>query len=197
MTETAAQTAQEIVRARYPDLNPEAGAGAARRWNRLVRFAELAQEYEAAQAAGEKSPAKAIAQARRVEAGTVRVWLCQARQEGFAIPHRVAANELGPVAERVAANLKRLRFTLHMTTEKVAKGVSDLGRPMYGNTVTKIEKLQRRVDVDDLVALAAVLHVTPAQLLEQPTSCGTCHGTPPPGFVCTVCGAEARSSPVS
>jgi transcriptional regulator with XRE-family HTH domain len=98
---------------------------------------------------------------------------------------------MGPAAERLAENLKRMRFTQRLTTAQLAESVSGLGRPMYANTITKIEKLQRRVDVDDLVALAAALGVTPAQLLEEPTGCDTCHGTPPSGFACNDCGAGA------
>jgi len=192
MADTAVeQSAQEVVRSKYPELDPEASAGAARRWNRLIRLAKITEEYRAAQTMGEKSPANAIAKARGVEPGTVRTWLYQARQEGFTVPHRVRANELGPTAEHVAMNVKRLRFAQHVTTEQLAERVTGLGRPMYGTTITKIEKLQRRVDVDDLVALAAALHVTPMQLLEQPTGCGTCQGTPPPGFACNDCGARS------
>ena len=182
------QAIKEAVLAAHPGLDPNAGPSTARRWNRLVRLAEIADEYRAAQEAGERSPANTIAKKRGVEPGTVRTWLHQARQEGFVVPHRVRANELGPVAERVAANIKRQRFTRRMTTEQLAESVSGLGRPMYANTITKIEKLQRRVDVDDLTALATALGVTAAQLLEEPTGCGTCQGAPPPGFACNECG---------
>lgn len=78
------EIARAIVRERWPDLDPEAGAGAARRWNRLVRLAEVVQEHQAARARGEKAPASAVAQARGVEPGTVRTWLHQARREGIA-----------------------------------------------------------------------------------------------------------------
>ncbi|MDX3570799.1 hypothetical protein [Streptomyces sp. ID05-47C] len=78
------ETARAMVRERWPDLDPETGAGAARRWNRLVRLAEVVQEHQAARARGEKAPASAVAQARGVEPGTVRTWLHQAKQEGIA-----------------------------------------------------------------------------------------------------------------
>jgi hypothetical protein len=105
------------------------------------------------------------------------------------------ANSLGTVGERVAENLKRLRAVQRVTTEQLAERVTALGRPMRATTVTKIEKLVRRVDVDDLAALASALSVTPAQLLEPPTDCGTCHGTPPPGFACTECGTTTKETP--
>lgn len=78
-----AELARELVRERWPDLDPEAGAGAARRWNRLVRLAEVVHEHQAARAQGEKAPANAVAQARGVEPSTVRSWLHQAKQEGI------------------------------------------------------------------------------------------------------------------
>ena len=67
------------------------------------------------------------------------------------------ANELGPTGIRLAGNLRRIRASRPMTTEQLAERVTTLGRPMYANTITKIEKRQRRVDVDDLTALAAAL----------------------------------------
>lgn len=77
------ETARAMVRERWPDLDPEAGAGAARRWNRLVRLAEVVQEHQAARARGEKAPATVVATARGVEPGTVRTWLHQAKKEGI------------------------------------------------------------------------------------------------------------------
>lgn len=88
-----------------------------------------------------------------------------------------------------------MRSVQRMTTEQLAERVSDLGRPMYATTITKIEKMLRRVDVDDLTALATALGVTPVQLLEPPTDCATCHGTPPPGFACTECGTTSKETP--
>jgi hypothetical protein len=78
-----AETAQAMVRDLHPDLDPDAGAGAARRWKRLIRLAEVVQEHQAARAQGEKAPANVIAKARGVESSTVRSWLHQAKQEGI------------------------------------------------------------------------------------------------------------------
>ncbi len=78
--------ARAMVRERWPDLDPEAGAGAARRWNRLVRLAEVVQEHQAARARGEKAPAVAVAEARGVASSTVRSWLFQAKEEGIVPP---------------------------------------------------------------------------------------------------------------
>lgn len=77
------EAARAMVRERWPDLDPETGAGAARRWNRLVRLAEVVQEHQAARARGEKAPANVVAEAREVEPSTVRSWLHQAKTEGI------------------------------------------------------------------------------------------------------------------
>ncbi|GGT48998.1 hypothetical protein GCM10010256_01490 [Streptomyces coeruleorubidus] len=70
--------------------------------------------------------------------------------------------ERGPVGEQVAINVKRLR---RQTTEELAETVSALGVPMSASTITKIERQKRRVTVDELVALAAALDVSPVTLM--------------------------------
>lgn len=82
-TDDVEEVARSMVRELWPDLDPEAGAGAARRWNRLVRLAEVVQEHQAARVQGEKAPANAVAEARGVESSTVRSWLHQAKKEGI------------------------------------------------------------------------------------------------------------------
>jgi len=77
------ELAERMVRERHPDVNPDAGPGAARRWNRLIRLAEVQLEYDAAITAGEKAPAAYVAEKRGVAPGTVRTWLHGAKQEGL------------------------------------------------------------------------------------------------------------------
>lgn len=55
-----------------------------------------------------------------------------------------------------------------MRLEDVAHLVSYHGRPMGKATLSLIENGQRRVDVDDLMAFARVLKVTPMDLLVPP-----------------------------
>lgn len=74
-------------------------------------------------------------------------------------------SETGPVGDQVAQNLADFRRRRRMTTKRLAEEVSDLGVPMTASTVTKIETQGRRVFVDELVALAAALNVTPAALM--------------------------------
>lgn len=87
--ESVAETARAMVREHSPALDPDAGAGAARRWNRLVRLAEVVQEHQAARLRGEKAPVNAVAEARGVAPATVRVWLHHAKQEGI-VPRAVS-----------------------------------------------------------------------------------------------------------
>ena len=84
----------------------------------------------------------------------------------------VAANEdekrtegIGPVGSRVAANLRQLRDSRRLTTAQLAARLRDLARPVLATGITKTEAAVRRVDVDDLVALAVALDTTPNRLL--------------------------------
>ncbi|MCH7231163.1 helix-turn-helix domain-containing protein [Glycomyces sp. L485] len=52
-----------------------------------------------------------------------------------------------------------------MSTRAVAENMTELGRPMAATAITKIEAGGRRVDVDDLVALALAVGVSPVTLL--------------------------------
>lgn len=91
--EEIAELAKAIVQALFPDLDPLAGKGVARRWNRLLRLVEVTLQTEAAEARGEKSPSAAVAEQRGVSPSTVRSWLHQARQEGVA-PGEISLEDL-------------------------------------------------------------------------------------------------------
>jgi transcriptional regulator with XRE-family HTH domain len=52
-----------------------------------------------------------------------------------------------------------------MSTAALSARLTELGQPIQDTGITKIEKGDRRVDVDDLVALAVALGVTPNALL--------------------------------
>ena len=74
----------------------------------------------------------------------------------------------GPTATTVAANVKRLREQLNLGLRALAQRLADVGRPLTHAALDKIERGTRRVDVDDLMALAAALDVSPATLLMPP-----------------------------
>ncbi len=79
------------------------------------------------------------------------------------------SNTLGPTGELVAANLALLRGNRGMSTTQLSRLLDRLGRPIPPTGITKIEKCTRRVDVDDLMALAAALRVSPSRLLLMST----------------------------
>ncbi len=73
--------------------------------------------------------------------------------------------ERGPVAERVSRNLLVLRSEKEMTLGQLSERLSELGRPISISGLSKIERGERRVDVDDLVAIAVALDESPNRLL--------------------------------
>jgi transcriptional regulator with XRE-family HTH domain len=72
---------------------------------------------------------------------------------------------LGPTGARVAARLKQVRQERGLTLAQLAARLEALGRPLLLSALSKIEQRQRRVDADDLVALARALDVSPMLLL--------------------------------
>ncbi|WP_435272192.1 helix-turn-helix domain-containing protein [Streptomyces parvulus] len=74
-------------------------------------------------------------------------------------------NPLGPTGEQVRANVERVRESRGMTKKQLADRVSELGRPIPPLGISRIEAGTRRVDADDLVALAVALRVSPSTLL--------------------------------
>ncbi|MFF2933548.1 helix-turn-helix domain-containing protein [Streptomyces mirabilis] len=74
-------------------------------------------------------------------------------------------NDIDETGKTVAANVRRLRAQRGLTTQQLAERLEGLGRPILANAITKIEQGRRRVDVDDLMALAIALGVTPNALL--------------------------------
>lgn len=72
---------------------------------------------------------------------------------------------MGPSSLAVAGNLRTIRLGLGLTLQDVADEMTRRLRVMTPSAVSKIERAERRVDVDDLTALAAVLGVTPTDLL--------------------------------
>lgn len=73
--------------------------------------------------------------------------------------------ELGDVGEHVAEAVSMLRRRRGWDQRTLAERVTEAGRSMTASVVGKVEGGTRRVDVDDLVALAIALEVKPARLL--------------------------------
>ena len=68
-------------------------------------------------------------------------------------------------AETVSANVRRLRKEQNLGLRGLATKLAEAGRPLTHSAVDQIEQGKRRVDVDDLIALAAALGVSPITLL--------------------------------
>lgn len=84
---------------------------------------------------------------------------------------------LGPTGKRVAATVAELRARLRLTKTELSQRLEVLGRPMSLDVLTKVEKGSRRVDADDLIALAIALEVNPNVLLAPLGDQGSAHLT--------------------
>jgi transcriptional regulator with XRE-family HTH domain len=73
--------------------------------------------------------------------------------------------ELGPTGRTVADNVKRVRGHRSLNYAELSRKLTELGRPISPLAVRRIEEGDRRVDVDDLLALAVALGVPPNSLL--------------------------------
>lgn len=68
-------------------------------------------------------------------------------------------------AETVSANVARLRERDNLTLRALSRKLEIAGRPLGHTAIDQIEKGKRRVDVDDLLALAVAFGVSPVALL--------------------------------
>lgn len=74
-------------------------------------------------------------------------------------------NPLGPTGVRLAGNIQSLRKERGLSYKELSARLADLGRDVPTLGLSRIEQEKRRVDADDLVALALALEVTPNRLL--------------------------------
>ncbi|MFF7754378.1 helix-turn-helix domain-containing protein [Streptomyces sp. NPDC007971] len=75
----------------------------------------------------------------------------------------------GPISRYVAANVLRFRTDRGLSTTRLSAALKEIGHSIPATGITRIEKGERRVDSDDLVALALALNVSPTALLLPPT----------------------------
>ncbi|WP_179220105.1 helix-turn-helix domain-containing protein [Rhodococcus sp. NCIMB 12038] len=74
---------------------------------------------------------------------------------------------MGPVGRLVATNLVARRGALGMTQTQLSEAVTLEGRRLGRQAITEIETCRRRIDVDDLSALARALQTTVAHLMGE------------------------------
>lgn len=79
-------------------------------------------------------------------------------------------NPLAATGETVRANVRRLRETRNLGYAELARRLKATGRGIPELGLRRIEEGERRVDADDLMALAVVLDVSPITLLMPPTT---------------------------
>lgn len=78
--------------------------------------------------------------------------------------------DLGPFADILRANISARRHALGLTAQEVSDRTLHAMRPIGRSAVSEVERGARRVDVDDLVALAVALETSPVDLLTPPTT---------------------------
>jgi transcriptional regulator with XRE-family HTH domain len=74
-------------------------------------------------------------------------------------------NPLGPTGERLRLAITRIREARGMSKKELSERVAALGRPIPPLGISRLEAGTRRVDADDLVALALALRVSVNALL--------------------------------
>ncbi|MEV5600241.1 helix-turn-helix transcriptional regulator [Streptomyces sp. NPDC052299] len=75
---------------------------------------------------------------------------------------------IGPAGQAAAHAIEHTRTARGYSQRQLAARVTALGRPMTFTAVSRIERLVRRCDIDDLVAIAAALGIPPRALLVNP-----------------------------
>lgn len=78
--------------------------------------------------------------------------------------------EGGRPSNYLAANLAAIRRRRGVTVRRLSSQLADLGVTLLPSGITKIEQGARRVDVDELVALAVALNVSPTRLVLPDTA---------------------------
>lgn len=76
--------------------------------------------------------------------------------------------EVGPLGRNLIANVDRLRQERGLSWRRLSAALEATGRPIPPLGLTRMARGERRMDVDDLAALARVLDVPPAVLLAPP-----------------------------
>ena len=77
---------------------------------------------------------------------------------------------IGETSRNVIANIERLLKVSGLSQRGLARALYAVGRPIPAPGIAGILKGERRVDVDELVALAKVLGTTPGALVLPPAS---------------------------
>lgn len=74
---------------------------------------------------------------------------------------------IGEAGLHVRVNTRSFRRFRNWTLAEMSQSLTESGHPLTAATLGLIENGKRRIDVDDLVAFARVLRVSPLQLMED------------------------------
>jgi transcriptional regulator with XRE-family HTH domain len=74
----------------------------------------------------------------------------------------------GPAGRNLIANVERLRQERGLSLNRLSAELERAGRPIPPLGLSRIARAERRVDVDEFLALAEVLGTTPGELLAPP-----------------------------
>ena len=74
-------------------------------------------------------------------------------------------SDLGPIGENVASTVRHFREARRLAYAELSRQLSQLGREIPPLGLRRLEAGERKVDVDDLFALAVALEVSPLVLL--------------------------------
>jgi hypothetical protein len=74
-------------------------------------------------------------------------------------------HQMGDTGRLVASNIRCARQLRGLSYAEFSRRLTAYGHPILDTGLMKIEKGTRRVDVDDLVALGAILEIAPAFLI--------------------------------
>lgn len=80
------------------------------------------------------------------------------------------STEPGPATRRVRANLRELRAQRGISLRDLSQRLEQLGHPVLPSGLSKLETGDRRADVDDLIAIAVALDISPNRLLLPETA---------------------------
>lgn len=72
---------------------------------------------------------------------------------------------IGPHSKIVGQNIRAFRRFNGWSMRDLVQQLVDVGYPMHPGSLQRLEVGQRRVDVDDLVALSAIFNVSAEQML--------------------------------
>lgn len=72
---------------------------------------------------------------------------------------------LGSLGEHVGPNVRRLRTQQGLSLEQLSSRLAEVGTPMALNTLSKLERGVRGVDLDEVAALARALSVPPVVVI--------------------------------